>query len=288
MRSKLRRLLDHDRLGALSVASLAAVALSLLAATRAEADDAPLHTFHCLAGCPAGAPANDDLIVREIYTLASNPLTRVADWVAYRVTPETIGKSKERNWAADPWLAPDETLAPGDYDRASETLHVDRGHQAPLAAFSGTPTWSDTNVLSNITPQSSALNEGPWQRLEARETALVKKTKVTVYVKTGPLFERVMRALPESESGHRVPSGYWKVVATADGRLSAFIFDQQAGRGDDYCAARVPLAEVELRSRLRLFPGPGTPGDWAGLDEALGCTGPAPVRPAPEEIRVVP
>lgn len=57
--------------------------------------------------------------------------------------------------AADPALAPDETLDEDDYDGASAALHVDRGHQAPLAAFSGTPFWGDTNVLSNITPQAS-------------------------------------------------------------------------------------------------------------------------------------
>lgn len=63
-----------------------------------------LHTFHCLHGCPVGAPAIDDIVVREIYTLASNDLTKVADWVAYRVTPATIGRSGERDWQPDSTL----------------------------------------------------------------------------------------------------------------------------------------------------------------------------------------
>ena len=278
-------------MGSLRKAPMSAALLGLamlLATSAASADDAPLHTFHCLFGCPVGAPANDDLVVREIYTLAANPLTRLSDWVAYRITPETIAKSKTRNWLADPWLATDETLAPDDYDGASDALRVDRGHQAPLAALSGTPTWPDANILSNITPQSSALNEGPWQRLEARETALVKKSKAPLYVLTGPLFERLMRGLPAMHSLHRVPSGYWKVIATSDGRMSAFVFDQQAGRGDDYCAARTQLAEIELRSRLRFFPGPQTPSDWGSLDADLGCQTPPPARPEPEEVRPEP
>ncbi len=105
----------------------------------ATANDAKLHTFHCLSGCPVGASATDDIIVREIYTLSSNDLTKMADWVAYRVTKETIGASGDREWRADPWLETNETLGPSAYDGASEVLHINRGHQAPLASFSGTP-----------------------------------------------------------------------------------------------------------------------------------------------------
>lgn len=262
---------------------LAATMPAMVAPMSAGADNANLHTFHCLHGCPVGAPANDDLIVREIYTLASNPLTKLADWVAYRVTPETIGPSQERNWAADPALASDETLDPDAYDGASAALRVDRGHQAPLAAFSGTPFWADTNVLSNITPQASALNQGPWQRLEARENKLATSTRIAVYVLTGPLFERLMAPLPAGPALHRVPSGYWKVLATSDGRLTAFLFDQHTPRGADYCAMRASLDEVVLRTRLALFPGPGTPM-WRPLDSDLGCTAEVPARPAPEKI----
>ncbi|MES2496023.1 MAG: DNA/RNA non-specific endonuclease [Pseudomonadota bacterium] len=147
-----------------------ALALAVAALpSAAVADDAELHTFHCLSGCPVGAPTTNDTVVREIYTLSSNDLTKMADWVAYRVTKESIGTSGDREWRADPWLGADETLNPPAYDTASDSLHVDRGHQAPLASFSGTPSAADTNVLSNITPQSSALNQGPWVRLEDRE-----------------------------------------------------------------------------------------------------------------------
>lgn len=56
--------------------------------------------FHRLDGCPEGAPGINDIIVREIYTLASNDRTRFADWVAYRVMPDSIGPSGKRNWSA--------------------------------------------------------------------------------------------------------------------------------------------------------------------------------------------
>jgi endonuclease G, mitochondrial len=249
------------------------------------ADDARLHTFHCLEACPVGAPENADLVVREIYTLSADPLTKLAVWVAYRITPETIGKSQSRGWSEDPWLAPEETLEEDDYDGANEALGVDRGHQAPLAAFSGTPFWPDTNRLSNITPQASALNQASWQRLEARETRLAQKEKTAVHVLTGPLFERMMPPMPGADERHRVPSGYWKVVTTSDGRMTAFVFDQDTPRTADHCDMRRSLDEVELRARLRLFPMRAAP--FTTLDRELGCTAPvsfqtstnAPVRP---------
>jgi endonuclease G, mitochondrial len=261
---------------------LAAAAAQLAAAVPALAADGELHTFHCLFGCPMGAPATNDVVVREIYTLSSNDLTKLADWVAYRITPETIGSSEGRAWARDPWLRSDETLAPRSYDGASAALHVDRGHQAPLASFSGTPFAADTNILSNITPQSSALNQGPWVRLEDRERALAKRLNVAVYVLTGPLFERMMRPLPKADPLHRVPSGYWKVIALADGRSSAFAFDQAADRALDHCSARIDLVQLQLRSRLVMFP---MATAMAGsLDRELGCDAPMPVPPPPSEI----
>lgn len=244
-------------------------AFGLFAAAPASADDWKLHSFHCLDACPVGAPENADILVREIYTLSADPLTKMAVWVAYRVTPESIGPSKTRVWAADPWLAPEERIEPEDYDDASAALKIDRGHQTPLAAFSGTTFWAQTNNLSNITPQSSELNQGPWQRLEAKETQLSRSANRAIYVLTGPLFEALMAPMPKADERHRVPSGYWKVVMTGDGRASAFIFGQNTPRNADYCTKRATLSEVELRARLMLRP-------WglvqpANLDSELGC-----------------
>jgi endonuclease G len=81
------------------VSILAAAAAAVIAPAVASADDARVHTFHCLNACPLGAPETADLIVREIYTLSADPLTKLAVWVAYRITPETIGPSQSRDWA---------------------------------------------------------------------------------------------------------------------------------------------------------------------------------------------
>lgn len=246
-------------------------------ASAARAGEAEIHTFHCLHGCPTGASATNDLVVREIYTLSSNDRTKFADWVAYRVTRDSVGTSGSRRWQADPWLDWNETLEERDYEGAPAALGIDRGHQAPLAAFSGTAFAADTNILSNITPQSSALNQASWQRLEGRERRFVQPTGAggappRLYVLTGPLYERPMPAMPMPAGyrRHRVPSGYWKVLATEDGRMTAFIFDQDTPRSADHCDHRAALLEVEIRADLTLFPRLDQ-RVFTPLDAVLGC-----------------
>ena len=260
----------HKRCGLSRAGSVIAFTLLWVGTPALAHDQGELHSFHCLHGCPIGTPDIDDIVVREIYTLASNDITKVADWVAYRVTPDTIGPSGERNWAADPWLTDDETLELDDYDGASEAIGIDRGHQAPLAAFSGTPFKQQTNVLSNITPQGSGMNQAPWQRLEGKENELARAENIAVYVVTGPLFERMMPPLPRANERHRVPSGYWKVIATTNGRVAAFIMDTAAPRNLNHCTAEVTLDEVELRARLGLFPRIQS-RNFTSLAPALGC-----------------
>lgn len=256
----------------------------VVSAAGAQAADSELYTFHCLWGCPVGAPGTNDVVVREIYTLSSNDLTKMADWVAYRVTPQTIATSRgERNYRVDDWIDRTETIDEAQYAGAPAALHIDHGHQAPLAAFSGTSTWDDTNYNSNMTPQASALNQGPWQRLEGWERSATLKTGGPLYVYTGPLFERLMKGLPAGPAYHRVPSGYWKIIALADGRMSAFIMDQNKPRNGKHCDYRVPLTQVELRSRLFLFPRRGT-AQLSSLDTLLGCDTPAPAVELPGEI----
>jgi endonuclease G, mitochondrial len=250
--------------------TLVAFVSALISSAAVAHEQGELHSFHCLHGCPVGTPNIDDIVVREIYTLASNDITKVADWVAYRVTPDTIGPSGDRNWTADPWLAEDETLEPEDYDGASEAIGIDRGHQAPLAAFSGTAFKQQTNILSNITPQGSGMNQAPWQRLEGKENELARRENIAVYVITGPLFERMMPPLPRANERHRVPSGCWKVVATTDGRIAAYIMDTTAPRNLNHCEAEVGLDEVELRARLGLFPRLQS-RNFTRLAPALGC-----------------
>lgn len=215
----------------------------------------PIRDKNCFNSCPMGAPASNKLITRVIYTLSNNPKTKFSDWVAYKVTPQTIGKSKKRTWKPDPELKPENTLEPSDYKGAHKHLRTDRGHQAPLASFAGTKYWKQTNYLSNITPQKSALNQGAWVKLENKVRVLAKKVG-SVWVMTGPLYRKEMGTLPGADEPHKAPSGYWKIIIIKTGaprtyKLAAFIFPQTADRKDPYCKYISTVEEVSKASNLK-------------------------------------
>ena len=110
-------------------------------------------------------------------------------------------------------------------------------------------------VNTDITPQKKDLNRGPWKNLEGKVRDLVKKGN-TVWVLTGPLYERTMPKLPEDNEPHTVPSGYWKIVFMRDGASSsvaAFIMDQDTPRSSPLLDHVVKVKDVQTRSGLNFF-----------------------------------
>ena len=211
-------------------------------------------------------------MVREAYSLQANGETRMADWVAYVVTRQTLGPTRPRIWRPDPALPPDLRLEPRDYTGAYGALRVDRGHLAPLASLAGVKDWATTNYLSNIAPQKSALNRGPWSQLEAAERRLVEREGFTaVHVLTGPLFEEDMPPLPRARKAHRVPSGFWKmIVAVRDDGVfaAAFALPQDMKRKASFCEGASAIKSIELRSGLDL---PDEELVALPLDPLIGC-----------------
>lgn len=150
--------------------------------------------------------------------------------MAYRLDPKTVSGnvSTSRRWKADPWLEEAETLEPEDYDNAHAVLGTNRGHQAPLGHFKRTAAWHETNYLSNITSQKSALNQGPWQLLET-EVREYDRAGYTVHIITGPYYElgdEEPEKMPSADEDHETPAGYWKIIVqeNAGGRLEVIGF----------------------------------------------------------------
>jgi len=212
-----------------------------------------IHCKHWIYGYPYGTPPTNDLIIRDIYALSSNDSTKFADWVAYILTRESIsGKNKTREWASDPWLEENETLEPNDYEGANKVLKADRGHQAPLANFSNSPDYYQTNYLSNITPQSADLNQGAWKNLEEFERKLVLIYD-TIYVITGPVYEKYIGTLPNADEKHKIPSGYWKIIIINKNQnliTLAFKMDQNTPRKYDFTKSVTSIDSIEKLTGL--------------------------------------
>ena len=200
-----------------------------------NAEPPEIHCKHFIYGYPLGTPESNDLIIRDLYALSSNDTTKFSDWVSYYLTPhETTGTlDLKRKWHNDPWLSENETLegtpkSKDDYKGAYGEHKYERGHLAPLASFKGSKYASQVNYYSNIVPQKKNLNGGPWKTLEDKVRKLVDRYR-HAWVMTGPLYEEPMPPLPKVDEEHKVPSGFWKIVAVKDSstlRLAAFIMNQ--------------------------------------------------------------
>lgn len=241
----------------------------IFSSVRGVARDAPMeiHCKHFFHGYPLGTPPTNDLIIRDIYALSSNDTTKFADWVAYRLTViEVMGDNDQtRKWRTDPWLDENETLdakpkSKDAYKGAKEAVKVDRGHQAPLASFRGTLCWYQTNYYSNITPQKSELNQGPWKKLEIAVRTIVKTNKV-VYVMTGPLYENPREEkLPNVTKAYTFPSGYWKIVFVLEDenkpdkfQAAAFIFPQDTPRKAKVLDHLTTIRAIEKKTKLNFL-----------------------------------
>jgi len=218
-----------------------------------------IYCKHFCYGYPVGAPASNDLIIRDLYALSNNDNTKFADWVCtYTTWHEVDGDlDLERNWRNDPWLDPSETLEakPTNQDDYRGQKEYDRGHLAPLASFKGSRFASQVNYYSNIVPQRPDLNRGPWEALEEKTRDLVRKYD-SAWVMCGPLYEAPMPPLPNADEPHRVPSGFWKIVAVQEGatlHVAAFVMEQTTARKSPAIDHLTTVDEVERRSGLDFF-----------------------------------
>jgi len=222
-------------------------ALSLI--VYSEQTQAEIRSAHCPIGCPALDIPDSDVIFNFTYALSLNEKTKLADWVAYKVDVRNFGPSPGRDWKNNPLVDEQDTLEENDYKGASKALKVDKGHQAPLAAFAGAKHWYELNYLSNITPQKSALNQGPWRILEAAVRDAVKYSQ-PLYVVTGTLYNDVNSnpTLPKADEEHAIPDAYFKVIYNEKGESASFVMKQRTARDFDFCNTKVTFAN--LKSKL--------------------------------------
>ena len=113
---------------------------------------------HCVGGCPLGGSAENHLIIRPIYALSYNTETKSADWVAYKVSTESIGiaSSLPRTPIPDEFVA--DTLSAIDFLEA-ESVGLTRAQYVPLVDFAGSPYWNEVNYLTNTVARSPSLSQ---------------------------------------------------------------------------------------------------------------------------------
>lgn len=210
------------------------------------------------AGAPrrTGFPAPTDITVldRGEFKIGWSPKLRHPVWCAYHVKKAAAYPSLERpNFRRDASVP--SAANPGDYSRSG----YDRGHMAPNHAIVtryGEAAQKRTFLMSNIAPQTPALNRGVWRDLEHRIADLWTARYGDIWVIVGaisPLDDH------ETVSGTDidVPDAYYQVVVAQEGmdvRAFAVLFPQRI-RWSAWAARHlISIDELEELTGLDFLP----------------------------------
>lgn len=161
------------------------------------------------------SPDNPDnfLIERAPYTLAYSKSRNVLMWASWRVDQRWLGSvDRQDNFRPDGGLPKGFYQAtPGDYRRSG----YDRGHMVPSGDRTATERDNSlTFLMSNIFPQTSETNRGPWSELEQYGRELTRSQDKSVYVMAGIYGDK---GKVGSKAGKvTVPSRIWKVIVVLD------------------------------------------------------------------------
>ena len=229
---------------------------------------------HCLGGCPVGAAADEVLLVRSLYATSYSAPRESGAWLAYRMRAGALGiaSSLSREFITDPDVPGSDAGAGSKESKESRAQQqgLARVSIVPLVSVAGTPYWYEANLLSATTFRSQGLDRGAWSGLEWSLRNLVNR-RGEVTVVTGPIFESAPSGDAEPAGGE-LPTGFFKLIASAEGELSAFWLDQDFAVHVHHCDARSSLDAIESATGLRFFP------EWdrstmgkATLDAQLGC-----------------
>ncbi len=155
------------------------------------------------------ANPTDMLIVRPQYTLSYNQSRGTPNWVSYELDSRQVvaGQDRCNCFTADPRLPPAHQIYTSDYTNGG----YDRGHMTKSAdRTAGNVDNASTFYLTNIVPQQSDLNSGPWG---AFENALSDSAQAgrAVYIVAGPLYTGPLTFL-KNEGKVAVPDRTWKVA----------------------------------------------------------------------------
>jgi endonuclease G len=225
------------------------------------------HIRFGMPGMAKADPAHHEayLIARPQYVLSYNDRKKTPNWVSWCLRKEDIGKSTRGPFEPDP-------LLPSRFTKVTSHIYdgsgFDRGHMCPAQDRSNHQADMDaTFYMTNIVPQSPAVNQHAWERLETYCRGLTKDGHV-LYICCGPHgVGGVGKNGPRDDIGKgkvsvAVPAKVWKVILVLPGedaeprkntRAIAVIMPNDQSVDFDWTHYRVSVREVEKLTGYRFF-----------------------------------
>lgn len=208
------------------------------------------------AELPAPRPGSGEQIVHhKAFSLSFNHDARIPNWVAWELTPERCEGPYGRNDANYDW-DPRIKNCPGRSDYQFSKYGYSRGHMCPAMDNHGDlQALTECFYMSNMCPQTEALNEGSWNSLEQRCHVYARRYG-RIFIVCGPVLSNP-EELSEIGRGITAPYRFFKALlrygtledGTPDNSSVAYIFTQDNAR------SVVSVNELEALTGFDLFPG---------------------------------
>lgn len=203
-----------------------------------------------LLGNPSNATTdtaneNNYLMFKPQYTLSYNRSRATANWVAWRLDSSWIGTTQRQDD-----YRPDPALPAGWYqvtDQDYSGSGFDRGHMCPSGDRTRSiPDNSATFLMTNLVPQLSANNQGPWEEFETYTRSLANAGN-EVYIVSG-----VHGNIGTIAQGRIVVPQYtWKVILVIPNGSNDL---QRIGKGTRALGIIVPnFAPLDINAPWRNF-----------------------------------
>lgn len=141
------------------------------------------------------------------FSLSYNEKAEQADWVAYRLYPNSINNAVKRknNFRKDHKVITS-SASLEDYKGSG----YDRGHLAPAKAMSySKQSISESFLMSNMSPQLPLFNRGVWKRLEKQVRDWIAISD-SLYVVTGPVLNSSLPTIGKNKVS--IPKAYYKTI----------------------------------------------------------------------------
>ncbi len=222
-----------------------------------EYDEAAPAGSVVFAGIPVrtGPPAPADITVRDFgeFKVGWSPSLRHPVWVAYHVPRDAKYPLLSR-----PGFMRDPSAKHSPQAYAYSSSGYDRGHMAPnfaIATRFGRDAQRSTFYMSNIAPQTPALNRGVWRDVEHRIAEFWTARYGEIWVVVGSIPS------PDGDrigyTGIDIPTAFWQVVVAQEGmdvRALALVYSQDVPRNFWPSRGLVTIDELEEMTGLDFLP----------------------------------
>ncbi len=153
------------------------------------------------------------LSVKPQYVISYNGSRKTPNWVSWELNMAWLGDAPRKDSFRTDSSLPPEIPQARVSDYRNNDGGYDRGHMCP--SHDRTATADDnasTFLLSNVVPQASNLNQGPWAQLENYEVTLAKAGK-QLFIISGGLYDNPARTIG---TGVAVPLSTFRVTVVLD------------------------------------------------------------------------